>query len=180
MCSEASGPPPGCKVCHQMIMGEGKTTVIVPLLTLLLGDGERLVCACMPAALLHMSRTILSERFSSPVLPRPTLTFNFNRHSPTTEALLVKLRAAQACGAAVVAAPTALKSALLRQVELLLELVELRRIRRRPGSHEGTWLRVRSWLVGGDDLDKGRRRRRRHGPRSRVSPRTSCACSTAA
>ena len=123
----------GRSVCHQMIMGEGKTTVIAPLLALLMADGRRLVCACMPSALLDMSRSseggmlrletlidlkfinssfsnllskfdktvlyrairadgisvnstlpspprsVMSERFSSPVLPRPVLTLSFHR-----------------------------------------------------------------------------------------------------
>ncbi|CAE7180374.1 unnamed protein product, partial [Symbiodinium necroappetens] len=40
-----------------------------------------LVCACMPSALLGMSRAVLAERFSSPVLPRPVLTFDFHRQA---------------------------------------------------------------------------------------------------
>lgn len=30
-------------MCHQMIMGAGKTTVVAPTLSLLLADGRRLV-----------------------------------------------------------------------------------------------------------------------------------------
>ena len=33
----------GASLCHQLIMGAGKTTVIAPLLALLLGDGNTLV-----------------------------------------------------------------------------------------------------------------------------------------
>ena len=33
----------GASMCHQLIMGAGKTTVIAPLLALLLGDGRTLV-----------------------------------------------------------------------------------------------------------------------------------------
>jgi hypothetical protein len=33
----------GDSMCHQLIMGAGKTTVIGPLLALLLGDGNTLV-----------------------------------------------------------------------------------------------------------------------------------------
>lgn len=33
----------GRSLCHQMIMGAGKTTVLAPLLALMLADGDRLV-----------------------------------------------------------------------------------------------------------------------------------------
>ena len=51
----------GQAMCHQMIMGDGKTTVIAPLLSLILADGKSLVCACMPSALLEMSRGVLAR-----------------------------------------------------------------------------------------------------------------------
>lgn len=39
-----------------MIMGAGKTTVVGPLLALILGDGRRLVAQVVPHALLEFSR----------------------------------------------------------------------------------------------------------------------------
>ena len=39
-------------------MGAGKTTVIAPLLALMLGDGESLVLSVVPKALLDMSRNV--------------------------------------------------------------------------------------------------------------------------
>ena len=44
------------RVCQ--IMGAGKTTVIAPLLALMLGDGESLVLSVVPKALLDMSRNV--------------------------------------------------------------------------------------------------------------------------
>ena len=41
-----------------MIMGAGKTTVISPVLTLMLADGERLVVLVTPKALLQFSKTV--------------------------------------------------------------------------------------------------------------------------
>ena len=41
----------------QMIMGAGKTTVVAPLLALMLADGESLVLSVVPRALVEMSRT---------------------------------------------------------------------------------------------------------------------------
>mgnify|MGYP002825100334 len=37
------GARAGRSLCHQMLMGEGKTTVISPLLALLLADGSQLL-----------------------------------------------------------------------------------------------------------------------------------------
>ena len=41
---------------EQMIMGQGKTTVIGPLLALLATDGSALVTLCVPNALLQQTR----------------------------------------------------------------------------------------------------------------------------
>ncbi|CAE7523504.1 GRDP2, partial [Symbiodinium microadriaticum] len=131
-----------------MLMGEGKTTMITPLVVLLLADGTRLVCACMPSALLGMSRAVLAERFSSPVLPRPVLTFDFHRQVVATPNLLAKLNAARKGRAPVIAAPTSVKSVLLRRIELLLELRHLQTSRLQQSAETETqgWLRLPSWL----------------------------------
>ena len=52
---------------QQMIMGQGKTTVVGPLLVLILADGESLVTQVMPTALLEQSRNVLRNRFSSTI-----------------------------------------------------------------------------------------------------------------
>ena len=46
----------GESAVHQMIMGAGKTTVIGPLLALILADGKRLVTQVCPGPLLEMTR----------------------------------------------------------------------------------------------------------------------------
>jgi hypothetical protein len=61
---------------HQLIMGSGKTTVIAPLLGLLMADGKRLVTQVVPGSLLEFSRQILRERFSA-VVRKPVYTFTF-------------------------------------------------------------------------------------------------------
>ena len=50
-------------------MGDGKTTVIAPLLALVLADGQSLVCACMPSALLEMSRAVLARLDETNIFP---------------------------------------------------------------------------------------------------------------
>ena len=49
----------------QMIMGQGKTTVVCPLLVLLLANGQQLVVLVVPSALLDMSRRVLRSTFAS-------------------------------------------------------------------------------------------------------------------
>ena len=49
----------------QMIMGAGKTTVVAPLLALMLADGESLVLSVVPSALVEMSRTRMRETFAT-------------------------------------------------------------------------------------------------------------------
>ena len=75
------------------IMGDGKTTVIAPLLALILADGHSLVCCCMPNALLEMSRAVLARCFSSPVAPKAVITFKFGRSSHADQGLYDKLEA---------------------------------------------------------------------------------------
>ena len=47
---------------QQMIMGAGKTTVVGPLLTLLLADKATLVTQVMPSALLEQTRVVMRGR----------------------------------------------------------------------------------------------------------------------
>ena len=81
----------GRSMTHQMIMGDGKTTVIAPLLALILADGKSLLCSCMPACLAEMTRAVLTKCFSSPVAPRAVITFKFGRASHADRALFDKL-----------------------------------------------------------------------------------------
>lgn len=48
-----------------MIMGNGKTTVVAPLLALMLADGKSLVMSVVPRALVEMSRKRLRETFAT-------------------------------------------------------------------------------------------------------------------
>lgn len=108
----------GRAVCHQMIMGAGKTTVVGPLLSLLLGDGKSLVVQCVPNALLEMSRGVMRERFST-IFNKAVLTFYFDRFMKVTEGLYLKLHHARETRAVVVTTPTAIKSFALKFVEIM-------------------------------------------------------------
>ena len=53
-----------------MIMGAGKTTVIAPLLVLMLADGVSLVTQVVPSALLEQTLGIMRAAFSSIIVKR--------------------------------------------------------------------------------------------------------------
>lgn len=78
-------------VCHQMIMGAGKTTVVGPLLAMLLANSSTLIFEVVPPALLDFSAGILRERFSAGIR-KPVFTFSFDRYSTVTPMLLSKLQ----------------------------------------------------------------------------------------
>jgi hypothetical protein len=48
-----------------MIMGAGKTTVVAPLLAMILADGKSLVTQVVPHALLDFSRGVMREKFAA-------------------------------------------------------------------------------------------------------------------
>lgn len=62
-----------------MIMGAGKTTVVGPLLAMLLADSNTLIMEVVPPALLDFSAGVLREKFGSAVR-KPVFTFTFDRY----------------------------------------------------------------------------------------------------
>jgi len=108
----------GESICHQMIMGAGKTTVVGPLLALLLTDGKTLVTQVVPGALLDFSLTVMRERFTAIVM-KPVYTFNFSRTSTCDDQIFRKFTLAQSRRAILVSTPTAIKSFALKFLELL-------------------------------------------------------------
>lgn len=107
----------GRSVCHQMIMGAGKTTVVGPLLALLLANSKSLIFEVVPPALLDFSAGVLRERFSG-VIMKPVFTFSFDRYNTVTPALLAKLRTARNLRAVVVSTPSSVKSFMLKFLEI--------------------------------------------------------------
>ncbi|CAM9179352.1 unnamed protein product, partial [Ectocarpus fasciculatus] len=107
----------GKSVCHQMIMGAGKTTVVGPLLAMLLASSTTLMTEVVPNALLDFSTGVLRERFST-VVRKPVFTFTFERYNKITPELLFKLRTARYLRAVVVSTPSAVKSFMLKFLEL--------------------------------------------------------------
>jgi len=111
----------------QMIMGAGKTTVVAPLLALLLGDGQHLVMSVVPKALLEMSRTRMRESFSAMVKKR-IYTLQFDRNTQVTRELRRNLETAVTSRGIVVATPTAIKSVLLSYIEVLTKIEDANRL----------------------------------------------------
>jgi hypothetical protein len=99
-------------------MGAGKTTVIAPLLALLLGDGNTAVFQVVPMALLEMSRSVMRNVFSS-LIVKPVYTFVFERDTEVDDNLYAKLLKARDTRAVVVSNPTAIKSFVLKFIEIM-------------------------------------------------------------
>mmetsp|Transcript_2150 Transcript_2150/g.2909 ORF Transcript_2150/g.2909 Transcript_2150/m.2909 type:complete len:4480 (+) Transcript_2150:77-13516(+) len=144
---------------QQMIMGAGKTTVIGPLLTLLLADGNHLVVQVMPSALLDMSRNVLRKCFTCPLLPKRVYTLMFDRSvddsAELVQALCAKLSAAEKGRGVVVAAPEAIKSLMLKLVEQLhaIEEVDLEALLPNNSSrHNRESVRLRDAMVRRSDM----------------------------
>jgi len=105
---------------QQMIMGAGKTTVVAPLLTLLLADGDTLVTQVMPTALLEQTRQIMRSRFAA-IITKRVFTLEFDRSAEDSpdiaRAVFDKLNEARESRSVVVASPDAVKSLFLKFVE---------------------------------------------------------------
>jgi hypothetical protein len=114
---------------QQMIMGAGKTTVVGPLLALLLADGKSLVTVVVPDSLLAMSRTMMRNVFSH-VLVKQVLTLSFDRSSPVnssaeyTAKLARKLKLARRERSVVCTTPASIKSLMLQYIHLLSKVEE--------------------------------------------------------
>jgi hypothetical protein len=112
---------------HQMIMGAGKTTIIGPLLALMLADGKSLVTQVVPNALLTMSRNVMWGRFCN-VVVKPVFTLTFDRGWPTKASvyqhMYEKMVLARQTGGIVVTTPSAIKSIVNKYVELLNSVAE--------------------------------------------------------
>ena len=104
-----------------MIMGAGKTTVVGPLLCLLLADSKSLVIQVVPRSLLEFSRSVMRSRFSA-IVRKQVYTFAFDRFSEITPTIYRKLVKARSNKAVIMTTPNALKSFMLKFVEVLHDL----------------------------------------------------------
>jgi hypothetical protein len=110
-----------CSV-QQMVMAAGKTSVITPLLALLLSGDRFVTCVC-PAELLNQSRSEIRKKFSS-ILKKKVVTFTFSRETSLEKLISMssKLEEAELENAVVCTTPQSVKSALLKFAEIGLKL----------------------------------------------------------
>ncbi len=108
-----------------MLLGAGKTTVVGPLLCLLLADGKNLVSQAVPGPLLSASTSVLRFCYG-PVLSRPVTTLQFERglvlSRPVLNRLLEKLDYVIKKRGVVVCTPETIKSLMLKYIETLHEI----------------------------------------------------------
>ena len=116
----------GRPLVKQMIMGGGKTTVVGPMLSLILGDGQTLVVQTMPPALLEQTKATLRATFSSIVRKR-VFTLQFDRGSDISWATLEKLQAATKNRGVVMCTASTIKSLQLKLLEKMHTLRDPKR-----------------------------------------------------
>ncbi|CAE7661481.1 unnamed protein product [Symbiodinium pilosum] len=102
----------------QMIMGAGKTTVVSPLLSMLLANGKRLVSLVVPSALLEFCRGVLMAVFSS-IIQKRICMFHCDRSEDVDIAICDRIEAVRNEGHILLTKPTDVKSLILRFVENL-------------------------------------------------------------
>eukprot|EP01033_Poteriospumella_lacustris_P010457 gene10460-7435_t len=107
----------------QMIMGAGKTSVVAPLLALIVADGKSLVLSVVPKALVEMSRTRMRETFAA-IMVKRIYTLDFERSTVVKPSMSKSLENAAINRGVVVCTPTTLKSVMLSYVEVLQRLKE--------------------------------------------------------
>eukprot|EP01084_Bolivina_argentea_P028079 52224_1 len=111
----------GRSLCHQMIMGAGKTTVVAPTLSLILAQGRNLIIEVVPDALLDFCYNILRSTFTGGI-NKTIYTFHFDRFMEVEISLLDKLMQAIQDHSVIVTTPTSVKAFLLKFVELIHKL----------------------------------------------------------
>jgi hypothetical protein len=101
----------------------GKTSVVAPLLALILADGKSLVLSVVPKALVEMSRTRMRETFAC-IMVKRIYTLDFDRSTTVRPSMRRSLENAARNRGVVVATPTTVKSVMLSYVEVLQHLKE--------------------------------------------------------
>jgi hypothetical protein len=108
-------------LCHQLIMGQGKTTVVAPLLAIMLADRKHLVISVVPPPLMPSARAVLREKLGA-VYRRPVYGMHFDRYSAVEPVLLQRLRHCARVRGVLLTDPASTKSMLLKFVEGLSAL----------------------------------------------------------
>lgn len=110
----------------QMIMGAGKTTVVGPLLGVMLSNGSNLVLQVVPPALLDFTRSVMRTTFSS-VMRKQIFSFTCDRSGQVDSEILHKFEHAKASRGIVVTTPNSIKSIFLKYIESLDKISDAKR-----------------------------------------------------
>eukprot|EP01043_Picozoa_sp_COSAG02_P005120 COSAG02_NODE_137_length_34526_cov_94.448079_13_plen_4296_part_00 len=117
----------GNSCVRQMLMGAGKSSVVSPLLGLILADGVQLVTVVVPQPLIEQAVSMLKQVIAS-MFQRRLARFFFSRSTLGTDLSLMlseaqhihqKLRDACEAGSVVVTTGASIKALLLKVVELM-------------------------------------------------------------
>jgi hypothetical protein len=127
----------------QMIMGAGKTTVIGPLLCVVLADGKKLVSQIVPDALLAMSCEVMFSVLST-VFSTRVYTLVFERSSLTDGGdvatnIYKKAKAAKDTGGVMITTPNSVKALVLSYIDELRKINEFSAETVVPRRHYKKW-----------------------------------------
>ena len=151
----------GNSAVHQMIMGAGKTTVIGPLLALILADGNRLVTQVCPGPLLEMTRGEMRKKYSN-IIKKRIYTLSFDRSSIDSnnvqrlQRLYEKLNNARSKRAIVCTTPEAIKSIMLKYIDFLQQVEAAPVLVRAPGAKIGSALSNKTKVKAKEYCEKSR------------------------
>jgi len=109
---------------QQMLMGSGKSTVVAPMLSLLLSQPDKLVVQVVPESLLLATRDIMRSVFGC-IWTRRVQLFQFDRTLDKLadfQELVRSVREAQQLQSVLCTSPASIKSLFLSYLDLLLKL----------------------------------------------------------
>jgi len=109
---------------QQMLMGSGKSTVVAPMLSLLLSQPEKLVVQVVPESLLLATRDIMRSVFGC-IWTRRVQVFRFDRTFDKLtdfQELVRSVREARQLQSVVCTSPASIKSLLLSYLDILLKV----------------------------------------------------------
>lgn len=106
-----------------MLMGQGKTAVITPLLCVLLADGTQVPLCVLPDSLMEAGRTIIQDTFTTAIHKR-VFTFQCNRSTAAQAQFLTMMQKALTRKWVIVSSPSSIKSVILKYVDVLRQLLE--------------------------------------------------------
>ena len=134
------------KLAQQMLMGQGKTAIITPLLCLLLADGKRQPIVMLPDPLLEAGQDIVRTTFSN-VIAKRVYTLLCTRASVADPRHLSKLQGALRSRGVIMTTPGSVKAMMLKFLEATMALSDDNRARKNAASGRHLSQRQRATLV---------------------------------